>query len=199
MGMGKLVLPLVYCAMVWTKRDPFPIFCPHHRWQESCPWSGHEKRNKVPITSCSTWEIRPCTSSEQQGGAGPGLGSYWWACSLGVRTRDLAPSLICCSTVEYDPSTLYGQHSKSGFEAEVQMRQHWGYDSMKFVSAPFWLQLRKGKRGKGRKALLDGGSMAELVVWIIRSLSGPDPGLWIAPPQHWPPLVNCWSRLKWPP
>ena len=97
------------------------------------------------------------------------------------------------------PLPCLGSTVKQALMAGAPMRQPWGYGSRKVVSAPCWLQLWKGKLGKGRKALPDGGSVAELVVWLARYLSGPDPGHWIAPPQHWPPLVNCWCRLKWPP
>ena len=70
-----------------------------------------------PLAALGRLGHAPHLSSRE--GVGPGLGGYWWACSEGVRIRDLAPSLTCCSTVEYDPSTLSGKHSKAGFDGRV--------------------------------------------------------------------------------
>lgn len=70
--------------------------------------------SQSPLAALGRLGHAPHLSSRE--GVGPGLGGYWWACSEGVRIRDLAPSLTCCSTVEYDPSTLSGKHSKAGFD-----------------------------------------------------------------------------------
>ena len=111
-GHGYLVLPLVWCAVVWTKERPLPSLLPSPPLAGELSLMGSWAQS--PLAALGRLGHTPHLSSRE--GVGPGLGGYWWACSEGVRTRDLAPSLTCCSTVEDGPSTLSGQHSKAGFD-----------------------------------------------------------------------------------
>ena len=74
-----------------------------------------------------------------------------------MRIRDLAPSLTCCSTVEYDPSTLSGKHSKAGFDGRGTNEST---ESM--VAGKLFLPLVGCSFGKG--SLGRAGKLSQMVV-----------------------------------
>lgn len=109
-----------------------------------------------------------------------------WASSQGERVRDLAQPLTYCSRIqESQPCISPGQRIRAGLDG-VGTGELVGCMRVGEMSLPLagW-----------DIGLASQGSSGELtmVMWVWRARgwpawmpSGPDPGLWVGLPQHWP-------------